>query len=122
MHIFAVVRNTIVLLMKKEPHNNDVQEPSALTYGMSEELRDSGILTTVRDLSSKDKACLIRYIHGTENPKMEDFEDICDDMQSYTIEELNARIDESEAEIDRDEGKSFEEMMNGFKEKLLWLK
>ena len=108
--------------MKKEPHNNDVQEPSALTYGMSEELRDSGILTTVRDLSSKDKACLIRYIHGTENPKMEDFEDICDDMQSYTIEELNARIDESEAEIDRDEGKSFEEMMNGFKEKLLWLK
>ncbi len=108
--------------MKKEPHNNDVQEPSALTYGMSEELRDSGILTTVRDLSSKDKACLIRYIQGTENPKMEDFEDICDDMQSYTIEELNARIDESEAEIDRDEGKSFEEMMNGFKEKLLWLK
>ena len=122
MHIFAVVRNTIVLLMKKEPHNNDVQEPAALTYGMSEELRDSGILTTVSDLSSKDKACLIRYIHGTENPKMEDFEDICDDMQSYTIEELNARIDESEAEIDRDEGKSFEEMMNGFKEKLLWLK
>ena len=38
------------------------------------------------------------------------------------MEELNARIDETEAEIERGEGKSFEEMMNGFREKLLWLK
>ena len=42
--------------------------------------------------------------------------------QPYTIAELNARIDETEAEIDRGEGKSFEEMMNGFKKELLWLK
>ena len=37
------------------------------------------------------------------------------------MEELNARIDESEAEIERGEGKSFEEMMNGFREQLPWL-
>ena len=47
---------------------------------------------------------------------------IKDDLQPYTMEELNARIDEAEAEIDKGEGKSFEEMMNGFKEELLWLK
>lgn len=38
------------------------------------------------------------------------------------MEELNARIDEAEAEIDRGEGKTFEEMMSGFKQQLLWLK
>ena len=48
------------------------------------------------------------------------FEEI-DDQQPYTMEELNARIDESEAEIERGEGKSFEEMMNEFREQLPWL-
>lgn len=43
-------------------------------------------------------------------------------QKTYTIEELNARIDESEKEITRGEGKTFEEMMNGFKKELLWLK
>ena len=43
-------------------------------------------------------------------------------LRTYTIEELNARIDEAEEEIDRGEGKSFDEMMAGFREKLLWLK
>ena len=38
------------------------------------------------------------------------------------MEELNSRIDEAEEEIDRGEGKSFDEMMAGFREKLLWLK
>ncbi len=38
------------------------------------------------------------------------------------MEELNARIDEAEAEMDRGEGKTFEEMMSGFKQQLLWLK
>ena len=62
------------------------------------------------------------FIHETENPNLDIFEEINDDMQPYTMEELNARIDETEAEIDRGEGKSFEEMMNGFREQLLWLK
>lgn len=67
-------------------------EPAAaLTYGMSEELRNSELLTQVRNLSL------------------------------YTMEELTARIDEAEEEIDRGDGKSFEEMMAGFKKQLLWL-
>ena len=40
----------------------------------------------------------------------------------YTMEELNARIDEAEIAIDKGEGKSFEEMMDGFRKELLWLK
>ena len=48
-------------------------------------------------------------------------EKIEDDITPYTIEELNARIDEAEAEIDRGEGKSFDEMMNGFRKEMQWL-
>lgn len=40
----------------------------------------------------------------------------------YTSEELNARIDEAEIEIERGEGKTFDEMVNGFKKELAWLK
>ena len=40
--------------------------------------------------------------------------------QPYTMEELNARIDEAEEEIERGEGKSFDEMMAGFRKELLW--
>lgn len=109
--------------MEKDLHKNVVNDAAiAHTYGMSDELRDSGLLSTISGLSSQDKACLIRFIHETENPNLDNFEEIHDDMQPYTMEELNARIDETEAEIDRGEGKSFEEMMNGFREQLLWLK
>ena len=44
-----------------------------------------------------------------------------EDTIPYTIEELNARIDEVETEIDRGEGKSFDEMMNGFRKEMQWL-
>ena len=101
---------------------NSVEEPASLTYGMSAELRDSGLLNMINNLSSKDKTCLIRYIHGTEDAGQEPFEDISDDTQPYTLEELNARIDEAEVEIENGGGKSFEEMMDGFKRELLWLK
>lgn len=121
--IFAAVYNYIRLYMEKDLHKNVVNDAAiAHTYGMSDELRDSGLLSTISGLSSQDKACLIRFIHETENPNLDNFEEINDDMQPYTMEELNARIDETEAEIDRGEGKSFEEMMNGFREQLLWLK
>ncbi len=103
-------------------HKNSVEEPAALTYGMSAELRDSGLLSMINNLSSKDKTCLIRYIHGMEDAGQESFEDLSDDTQPYTMEELNARIDEVEAEIENGGGKSFKEMMDGFKQELLWLK
>ena len=55
-------------------------------------------------------------------PAAEFYNELAHGEQPYTMAELNARIDETEAEIDRGEGKSFEEMMNGFKKELLWLK
>lgn len=103
--------------------NNCTKEPAAaLTYGMSDELRNSDMLSRVQNLSHEDKTCLIRFIYRTEEPDTTAYEDLGDDQAPYTIEELNARIDEAEEEIDRGEGKSFDEMMAGFKEKLLWLK
>lgn len=109
--------------METEKKDNVVQEPaSPLTYGMSAELRDSELLSMVRNLSHEDKVCLIRYIYRTEEPDAGYYEELVDNQQPYTMEELNARIDEAEQEIDRGEGKSFEEMMNGFKKELLWLK
>lgn len=84
--------------MGKQKKDNVVQEPaSALTYGMSAELRK-------------------------EEPNAGYYEELVDNQQPYTMEELNARIDEAEEEIDRGEDKSFEEMMSGFKKELLWLK
>ena len=88
--------------------------------GMSAELRDSGLLNMINNLSSKDKTCLIRYIHGMEDADQKLFEDISDDTQPYTMEELNARIDEAEVEIENGGGKSFKEMMDGFKQELLF--
>ena len=103
--------------------NNCAKESAAaLTYGMSDELRNSDMLSRVQNLSHEDKACLIRYIYRTEEPDTTAYEGLEDNLSPYTIEELNARIDEAEKEMDRGEGKSFEEMMAGFKEKLLWLK
>ena len=103
--------------------NMNANEPAAaLTYGMSDELRNSDLLHQVRNLSHEDKACLIRYIYSVDEPNAEVFEELEDDACPYTMEELNARIDEAEEEIDRGEGKTFEEMMAGFKEELLWLK
>ena len=102
---------------------NIANEPAAaLTYGMSDELRNSDMLSRVQGLSHEDKACLIRYIYGTDKPDATSFEEINDEQSPYTIEELNARIDEAEKDIDRGEGKSFEEMMAGFRKQLLWLK
>ena len=109
--------------MDKINKSDMASEPSAaLTYGMSYQLRESGLLDAVSRLSREDKKCLIRYIHGTEEPDAEQFENIEDNRTPYTMEELNARIDEAEIAIDKGEGKSFEEMMDGFRNELLWLK
>ena len=97
-------------------------EPAALTYDMSPELRDSGLLMKIRDLSHKDKKCLIRYLHEVDNADSDEMDDLDYNLSPYTKEELDARIDEAEKEIERGEGKSFEDMMNGFRSELLWLK
>lgn len=53
---------------------------------------------------------------------MEAWEEMDDPLPPYSMKELNARIDETEEEIDRGEGKTFDEMMDGFRQQLLWLK
>ena len=98
-------------------------EPAAvLTYGMSEALRNSGLLGKVSGLSHEDRTCLVRYIHLTDEQSEETLEELGDNTLPYTMEELNARIDEAEEEMDRGEGKSFENMMAEFRQQLLWLK
>ena len=109
--------------MTEHDFNSTASEPAAaLTYGMSQALLNSGILGKVSSLNHEDKACLIRYIRQTEEQGLDMWEDLNDSMSPYTMEELNARIDEAEAEINRGEGKSFDEMMDGFRQQLLWLK
>ncbi len=109
--------------MTEQDLTTKASEPvSSLTYGMSEGLRNSGLLGLVSTLSQEDKTRLIRYIRQTENLGLEAWEEIDDPLPPYSMEELNARIDEAEEEIDRGEGKTFDEMMDGFKQQLLWLK
>ena len=57
-----------------------------------------------------------------EKKGLELYENFNDGQPLYTVEELNARIDEAELEMDRGEGKTFSEMMYGFRKELLWLK
>lgn len=108
--------------MSDNRHKDFVSEPAAATYGMSTGLRNSKLLNEVQQLSREDRHCLVRYIYDSENTGLDDFGEINDEQQPYTMEELNARIDEAEAEIDRGEGKSFDEMVAGFRKELLWLK
>ena len=108
--------------MSENKHNDMASEPVASTYGMSAELRNSRLLNEVQNLSREDRHCLVRYIYDSESAGLDDFSEMNDEQQPYTMEELNARIDEAEAEIERGEGKSFDEMMAGFRKELLWLK
>lgn len=43
-------------------YNDKVSEPMLMTYGMSENLVNSGLLTQISGLSTADKKCLINYI------------------------------------------------------------
>ena len=58
---------------------------AALTYGMSDELRNSGLLSQVRNLSHEDKACLIRYIYITDKPETTSFEELEDGIRVLTV-------------------------------------
>jgi hypothetical protein len=100
-------------------------EPVAMTYGMSEYLLNSGLLTQISDLSTRDKQCLISYIseevaEETDNDDV-DWNLIDKDLPPYTLDELYARIEESEAEIERGEYYTAEESNALLKEKYLWL-
>ena len=103
-------------------HNDMASEPAAMTYGMSAELRNSRLLNEVQNLSREDKHCLVRFLYDTDEASLNNFAELNDDQQPYTMDELNARIDEAERERDCGGGKSFDDMMAGFRKELLWLK
>ena len=101
-------------------------EPATMTYGMSEELRNSDLLQRISRLSLNDKQCLIRYIsEEVEVEAMEDDEwdhQDTSDLQPYTLDELYARIQESEDEISRGEYFTEEEVRKELKEEFIWLR
>lgn len=79
-------------------------ESFAMTYGMSDELRNSDLLTRISNLSVSDKQCLIRYIsEEVEVDQLEEDEWDRQDttgLEPYTLDELYARIQQAEEEIE----------------------
>ena len=100
-------------------------EPMAMTYGMSDELRNSDLLDRISNLSTQDKQCLIRYI--SEEVEIEGLEEDewdrqdTSDLQPYTLDELYARLQESHEQYLRGEYYTAEQSNVLLKEKYLWL-
>lgn len=107
-------------------NNGMVSEPVAMTYGMSDYLVNSGLLSQISDLSTEDKKCLLQYI--SEEVEVESMEEDKWDREDtsnltpYTLEELYARIEESEAQIERGEYYTAEESDAMLKEEFPWLR
>lgn len=100
-------------------------EPLAMTYGMSDELRNSDLLDRISNLSLSDKQCLIRYI--TEEVEVDQLEEDEWDRQDttglepYTLDELYARIQQSEEDIKNGDVYTAEESRELLRKKYSWL-
>lgn len=96
-----------------------------MTYGMSESLVNSGLLAQISGLSTADKKCLIGYI--TQEMAYDDVDDDAawdtydSGLPPYTLEELNARIDESHQQYLRGEYVTAEESDAMLRREFLWL-
>ncbi len=102
------------------------EEPMAMTYGMSDYLVNSGLLTRISDLSIKDKKCLLCYIAqevAVDESEEDDVDwDLMDkDLEPYTLDELYARIEKSHAAYLCGDFVTAEESNALLKEKYLWL-
>jgi len=107
-------------------YNNDsAQEPMAMTYGMSDELRNSDLLDRINGLSINDKQCLIRYI--SEEVEVDGFEEDewdrqdTSDLKPYTLDELYARIEASEQDIRMGRVKTEKQVREELRKEFLWL-
>ena len=110
--------------MKK--NSSKVSEPMAMTYGMSDYLVNSGLLSQISDLSTEDKRCLLQYIsEEVEVESMEeddvDWDLIDKDLPPYTLDELYARLEESHQQYLRGEYVTAEESDRMLKEEFPWL-
>ena len=105
--------------------NDKATEPVAMTYGMSDELLGSDLLQRIDGLSLSDKQCLLRYI--SEDVEVEQLEEDEWDRQDttglepYTLDELYARIQQSEEDIKNGNVYTVEESRKLLREKFLWL-
>ena len=97
-----------------------------MTYGMSDELRNSDLLNRISNLSLNDKQCLIRYI--SEEVEVESLEEDewdrqdTSDLEPYTLDELYARIQESHAACLRGEVLTAKEAREELRKEFLWLR
>jgi hypothetical protein len=97
----------------------------AMTYGMSDELRNSDLLSRISNLSLSDKQCLVRYI--SEEVEVESLEEDewdsqdTSDLEPYTLDELYARIEESHAACLRGEVLTEQEVREELRKEFLWL-
>jgi len=107
-------------------NGNRTAEAMPMTCGMSDELLQSDLLSRISVLSLNDKQCLIRYIceeveadqMGEEDPwETQD----TSDLEPYTLEELYARIEESEEQIRRGEYQTEEEVREEMRKEFPWL-
>ena len=106
--------------------NTKPTAPLAMTYGMSDELRNSDLLSRISVLSLSDKQCLIRYItEEVETYQMEEnpweTQDTSD-LEPYTLEELRARLRESHEQYLRGEYNTEEEVREEMRKEFPWLR
>lgn len=107
-------------------YKDKVCEPVAMTYGMSDSLVNSGLLTQIRDLSTEDKKCLIGYIsqvvaYDEAEDDNVDWNAIDRDLPPYTLDELLSRIEKSHQQYLRGEYSTEAEVREELKKEFLWL-
>ena len=104
---------------------NKVCEQIAMTYGMSESLINSGLLSKVSGWNIQDKRCLLRYLsEEVETERIEEDEwDLLEpnDLEPYTFDELHARINESHQQYLRGEFQTEAEVREELKKEFQWL-
>jgi hypothetical protein len=87
----------------KTSKTDTAAESVSMTYGMSDTLLQSGLLQRIDSLSTADKRCIISYIaQKVEKDSLEEDEwdrQDTSDLEPYTLDELYARIQESEDDI-----------------------
>ena len=108
-----------------EGKNDKVREPAAMTYGMSDYLVNSGLLSQISNLSTKDKQYLMGYIaqevaEETEEDDV-DWNLIDKDLPPYTLDELYARIEESHQQYLKGEYMTEAEVREELKKEFSWL-
>ena len=108
-----------------EGKNDKVREPAAMTYGMSDYLVNSGLLSKISNLSTKDKQYLMGYIaqevaEETEEDDV-DWNLIDKDLPPYTLDELYARIEESHQQYLKGEYMTEAEVREELKKEFSWL-